>query len=357
MSDGGVGKAVGIAVGAAAAGALLTFVGNKLFEELNLEKKHTRQSKFAPADGVFTSLREEARRSQQQGTTTASSSRTNLEELDSFCCPITRELMVDPVTTPFGHSYERQAIERWIERDGTCPITKRPLQKSDLIPAINLRNAIAELMKGESHAPSEKREGGDGQRQEENGDDQSLQGSVLHYHIDIAPHLLSNVGVTSGEDLRLEDGSTAYSTREESDVDKVAMATLAANMTEAAAQLHEQGHPESRRVQGIANAVAAAATTAHLTYVTFSPSDRILFSAQIGAITVENIGVHDITLIGRKRSAPQGSEFLLFSSLSCILLPCCNIFCPKKKEVLLASICSHRGYEKQYNFVATAALS
>lgn len=36
-----------------------------------------------------------------------------LTEPDAFCCPITKELMTDPVMTKDGHSYERHAIEQW----------------------------------------------------------------------------------------------------------------------------------------------------------------------------------------------------------------------------------------------------
>jgi len=30
-----------------------------------------------------------------------------------FYCPITHEVMVDPVVAQDGHTYERQAIEEW----------------------------------------------------------------------------------------------------------------------------------------------------------------------------------------------------------------------------------------------------
>ena len=34
---------------------------------------------------------------------------------NEFLCPITCELMEEPVTIADGHSYERVAIERWLQ--------------------------------------------------------------------------------------------------------------------------------------------------------------------------------------------------------------------------------------------------
>ena len=41
----------------------------------------------------------------------------------SFYCPISRELMVDPVTLADGHSYEREQIVRWLATHNTSPKT------------------------------------------------------------------------------------------------------------------------------------------------------------------------------------------------------------------------------------------
>ncbi len=39
-----------------------------------------------------------------------------------FLCPITHQLMTDPVVDPDGHSYERSAIENWLKEHSTSPI-------------------------------------------------------------------------------------------------------------------------------------------------------------------------------------------------------------------------------------------
>ena len=47
-------------------------------------------------------------------------------------CPITGELMVDPVKVSDGHTYERSAIEAWLETKATSPRTGEPLGSRQL---------------------------------------------------------------------------------------------------------------------------------------------------------------------------------------------------------------------------------
>jgi len=62
----------------------------------------------------------------------------------SFFCPITHELMVDPVIDPDGNSYEKHAIEEWVRQNGTSPITRMALSITDLRPNRALKTAIDE---------------------------------------------------------------------------------------------------------------------------------------------------------------------------------------------------------------------
>ncbi|EQC28380.1 hypothetical protein SDRG_13927 [Saprolegnia diclina VS20] len=70
----------------------------------------------------------------------------------AYLCPITQDVMVDPVVTMDGHSYERSAIVRWIQRSqaesragvATSPLTNLPLRSTQLIPNLALKKAIAE---------------------------------------------------------------------------------------------------------------------------------------------------------------------------------------------------------------------
>lgn len=56
--------------------------------------------------------------------------------LTKFRCAISLCPVRHPVREPSCPSviYERAHIERWIEEHGTSPITRRPLNKSDLVP-------------------------------------------------------------------------------------------------------------------------------------------------------------------------------------------------------------------------------
>lgn len=50
-----------------------------------------------------------------------------------FVCPITSHIFVDPVTLETGQTYERKAIQEWLERgNSTCPITRQMLQSTQL---------------------------------------------------------------------------------------------------------------------------------------------------------------------------------------------------------------------------------
>ena len=62
-----------------------------------------------------------------------------------FVCPISLQIMKDPVTTITGITYDRESIEHWLftSQNTACPVTKQPLQKDlDLTPNHTLRRLI-----------------------------------------------------------------------------------------------------------------------------------------------------------------------------------------------------------------------
>ncbi|XP_071371848.1 WD repeat, SAM and U-box domain-containing protein 1 [Centroberyx affinis] len=62
---------------------------------------------------------------------------------DEFLCPITRELMREPVIAADGYSYEREAIESWINtKNRSSPMTNLPLLTILLTPNHTLKMAI-----------------------------------------------------------------------------------------------------------------------------------------------------------------------------------------------------------------------
>lgn len=62
----------------------------------------------------------------------------------NFQCPITSDLMNDPVIDPDGNSFERSAIIEWLKIDLTSPLTRKPLRPEQLISNKALQEAIQE---------------------------------------------------------------------------------------------------------------------------------------------------------------------------------------------------------------------
>ena len=66
---------------------------------------------------------------------------------DMFTCPITQDVMHDPVIASDGHTYEKSAIEKWIKNGrNVSPMTNTPMASSVLTPNRNLKSAISTYM-------------------------------------------------------------------------------------------------------------------------------------------------------------------------------------------------------------------
>ncbi|KAK7290226.1 hypothetical protein RIF29_04495 [Crotalaria pallida] len=60
-----------------------------------------------------------------------------------FKCPVSLELMNDPVTLSTGITYDRESIEKWIvSGNKTCPVTNQVLTNFDMIPNHAIRKMI-----------------------------------------------------------------------------------------------------------------------------------------------------------------------------------------------------------------------
>ncbi|KAK1389718.1 RING-type E3 ubiquitin transferase [Heracleum sosnowskyi] len=61
-----------------------------------------------------------------------------------FVCPISLEIMKDPVVLSTGITYDRVSIEKWIfsRKNNTCPVTKQLLTDAELTPNHTLRRLI-----------------------------------------------------------------------------------------------------------------------------------------------------------------------------------------------------------------------
>lgn len=68
----------------------------------------------------------------------------------NFLCPLTKEVMKNPVVLQSSQTYERTAIKYWFDRclddgrDPTCPVTGQVLKSLELKPNIGLAGAIEE---------------------------------------------------------------------------------------------------------------------------------------------------------------------------------------------------------------------
>ena len=64
------------------------------------------------------------------------------EPPDEYLCPITQDIMQDPVVAADGRSYERNAIAEWFDAHNTSPMTNLELPHRNLIPNIELKSLI-----------------------------------------------------------------------------------------------------------------------------------------------------------------------------------------------------------------------
>lgn len=77
--------------------------------------------------------------------------KSNLEmlsclNLEDFRCPISFELMTDPVIIPTGQTYDRASIQKWLKSGNlSCPKTGEMLTSTELVPNTSLRNLIQQF--------------------------------------------------------------------------------------------------------------------------------------------------------------------------------------------------------------------
>ncbi|PHT47955.1 U-box domain-containing protein 10 [Capsicum baccatum] len=103
---------------------------------------------------------------------------------EEYLCPISLELMRDPVIVATGQTYERSFIQRWIDGGNTrCPKTQQILQDLTLTPNIALRSLISDwCSKNNVDQPTALASGrikrSDGSFRDVNGDIASIQAIV-----------------------------------------------------------------------------------------------------------------------------------------------------------------------------------
>ncbi|KAJ4875838.1 putative U-box domain-containing protein 53 [Raphanus sativus] len=61
-----------------------------------------------------------------------------------FLCPLLKDVMSEPCVASDGYTYDRRAIEEWMEDRRTSPVTNLPLQNTNLLPNHSVYAAIVE---------------------------------------------------------------------------------------------------------------------------------------------------------------------------------------------------------------------
>lgn len=69
-----------------------------------------------------------------------------------YLCPIGSRIMIDPVMTADGHSYERTKIEEWLQNHDTSHSTGALLEHKSLIPNIHLKQLTQRFIQENSEA-------------------------------------------------------------------------------------------------------------------------------------------------------------------------------------------------------------
>ena len=93
----------------------------------------------SPSSSSSTATQELARAKKKLKTTL-----TNLSE--QLKCPISHELMVDPVIAADGNTYERKEIEEWLETHDTSPLTNQRLEHQFLTTNRAAKQQIEKLV-------------------------------------------------------------------------------------------------------------------------------------------------------------------------------------------------------------------
>ncbi|KAL9658441.1 hypothetical protein ABK040_005985 [Willaertia magna] len=68
-------------------------------------------------------------------------------KLDEYKCPISHQLMINPVIIETGQTFDKFSIEHWLKNYQTCPTTGIKLKTKNLIPNYTLKSTINKKVK------------------------------------------------------------------------------------------------------------------------------------------------------------------------------------------------------------------
>ena len=71
---------------------------------------------------------------------------SNEARKEGYICPITHETFNDPVIAGDGYTYERRAIENWLMRSNSSPMTRETISHTHLIKNIDMKNRVLSFL-------------------------------------------------------------------------------------------------------------------------------------------------------------------------------------------------------------------
>ncbi len=135
-----------------------------LMTHKDVEEEHEKDEEWKSLDDIYayvdhltqvheTRVHTSIISSSSSTSSTSSSSATSFSQVDMFhipeyfMCPVSMDIMLDPVLTPNGVSYERVFIEQHIQKNGPVdPLTRQKLTIDMLRPNNGLKAAIRDFL-------------------------------------------------------------------------------------------------------------------------------------------------------------------------------------------------------------------
>lgn len=68
----------------------------------------------------------------------------NMSIKKEYLCPISNDLMNEPVKTKYGHIFDKSCIEKWLEIKKSCPLTRKYLKINDCVLQKDLKKEISD---------------------------------------------------------------------------------------------------------------------------------------------------------------------------------------------------------------------
>ena len=62
--------------------------------------------------------------------------------ISTITCPISLEIMENPITTQYGDTFDKKSLLTWLEKNKHCPLSRRPINIDYLIPNKALKMCI-----------------------------------------------------------------------------------------------------------------------------------------------------------------------------------------------------------------------